>query len=174
MLYIMESQLASLLLKPRRPISCLCMSGCGPHPRHHTEARSTRTPTHGHQTTWTGRRREPCRRRDAITERERERDRERGGGVQASLELFSTSLGRFSRTRRRQRNATRTGTFTGNRQRCPPHCKSNLPSVFPPCTENTLSANHSHPLSTHVFHQGAEFSAKIFAIRFHVLLLPFC
>lgn len=65
MLYIMESQLTSLLLKPRRPISCLCMSGRGPHPR--TPNHELRTQT---QTSWTASSGTSSR-RDAIIVRER-------------------------------------------------------------------------------------------------------
>lgn len=163
MLYIMESQLASLLLKPRRPISCLCMSGCGPHPRH-TEPRSTRTPTRppddvNGASSWG---------MSSSRRYHREREREREGGRQAWSCSLRVLLGFHEldddREMRREQ-AHSPGTDNGVR-----HCKSNLPSVFPPCTENTLSANHSRPLSTHGFPSVQSFPQKFRdpAIHFHV------
>lgn len=128
MLYIMESQLTSLLLKPRRPISCLCMSGRGPHPRtpnHHEPRTQTRT-------SWTASSGTSSR-RDAIIVRERL-------AKPGNLEKLSQARARIlvgfhDDTTRRRRNAeaTRAATFTRtDNTPAVGHCKSNLPSVFLP------------------------------------------
>lgn len=98
----------------------------------------------------------------------REREREREGGRQAWSCSLRVLLGFHEldddREMRREQ-AHSPGTDNGVR-----HCKSNLPSVFPPCTENTLSANHSRPLSTHGFPSVQSFPQKFrdLAIHFHV------
>ena len=171
MLYIMESQLASLLLKPRRPISCLCMSGCGPHPRHHTEPRSTRTrppdDVNG-ASSWA-----MSSSRRYHRERERETEREEGGSRQAwscSLRVLVGFHELDDDREMRREQAHSPGTDNGVRRTV----KAIFRQSFP-CTENTLSANHSRPLSTHGFPSGCRVFRKNFrAIRFHVLLLPFC
>lgn len=102
MLYIMESQLAALLLKPRRPISCLCMSGRGPHPR---------TPSRGPRT-----RSQPTSEASSGTS-SRRYHRRREASQPASPELLSRVLVGFHHgATPRQRNAE-ADTFTGNRER---------------------------------------------------------
>ena len=162
MLYIMESQLASLLLKPRRPISCLCMSGCGPHPRHHTEPRSTRTrppdDVNG-ASSWA-----MSSSRRYHRERERETEREEGGSRQAwscSLRVLVGFHELDDDREMRREQAHSPGTDNGVRRTVKAIFRQSFLLVPRIRYQRTTVAPCPHT----VFHQGAEFSAKIF-VRF--------
>ena len=106
-------------------------------------------------------------------ERERETEREEGGSRQAwscSLRVLVGFHELDDDREMRREQAHSPGTDNGVRRTV----KAIFRQSFP-CTENTLSANHSRPLSTHGFPSGCRVFRKNFrAIRFHVLLLPFC
>lgn len=127
-----------------------------------------RATVHTHTDTATRRRERGVVVRHVVVATLSQRKREREGGRQAWSCSLRVLLGFHEldddREMRREQ-AHSPGTDNGVR-----HCKSNLPSVFPPCTENTLSANHSRPLSTHGFPSVQSFPQKFRdpAIHFHV------
>lgn len=155
MLYIMESQLTSLLLKPRRPISCLCMSGRGPHPR--TPNHELRTQI---RTSWTASSGTSSR-RDAIIVRERL-------AKPGNLEKLSRARARIlvgfhDDTTRRRRNAeaTRAATFTRtDNTPAVGYRKSNLPSVFLSVPRIRYQRTSVSPFHT-VFHSSSSYLPRL-------------